>query len=103
VFRGTICLQLVGCGARYGELFKPSAGQAPNLECLEPKVNYGPPYKTSGSQDSSVGTVTRLRAARSDIRIPIGTRDEEQIGVRECLPFGAESFVFLFAIQKYEN
>ena len=103
MFRGTICLQLVGCGARYGELFKPSAGQAPNLECLEPKVNYGPPYKTSGSQDSSVGTVTRLRAARSDIRIPIGTRDEEQIGVRECLPFGAESFVFLFAIQKYEN
>jgi len=43
LFSGTICLQLVGCGARYDELLQPSAEHAPNLECLEPRVNYGPP------------------------------------------------------------
>jgi len=31
-------------------------------------------------------------------------RNEEQIEVRECLlSFGAESFVFLFAIQKFKD
>ena len=43
LFRGTICLQLVGCcGARYGELLQPSAEQAPDLECLEPKSKLCP-------------------------------------------------------------
>jgi len=58
-------------------------------------------FATGGPRES---TEWFYRIRYAVVLIEYSGRNKEQIGVRECLlSLGAESFVFLFAIQKHKD